>query len=302
MQKHGIKSTSIKIKPGQCIILPHGKYHCFKKIIHEPCQNEDTIPLVSCACDASFIGIDNVWNNYQMIQVCFIAIVSCLASITYLLLQRSHQIFKIKYSLYELGLLCLFKICQSITLDKNSIICHHAKGGLPLFKQWIDEQKRLLDKLGNPNLVADVNRMEEEIECNLCNNPISNFFTTAPKNQYLCLKCSKKKSRGNSTVHYRIFDINTADKLYNKVNNAIQMLNVQFNRPISMNLENTGELLYSAVYRSLTCELGIRKRKNSTSSTMPVKKRRRNNTNENVAQQDTRNNNNLEKEIEIFIP
>jgi len=70
LQKIGIKSTSIKIKPGQGIILPHGKYHCFKKIHHEPTQGEDAMPLVSCACDASFIGIDNVWNNYQIIKVC----------------------------------------------------------------------------------------------------------------------------------------------------------------------------------------------------------------------------------------
>jgi hypothetical protein len=71
LQKHGIVSTSVKIKPGQGIILPHGKYHCFKKIIHhEPSQNGDTLPLVSCACDASYIGVDNVWNNYQIIKVC----------------------------------------------------------------------------------------------------------------------------------------------------------------------------------------------------------------------------------------
>jgi hypothetical protein len=74
LHKYGIKSTSVKIKPGQGIILPHGKYHCFKKIHHhEPSQNGDTIPLVSCACNASFIGIDNVWNNYQIIKVCLLS-------------------------------------------------------------------------------------------------------------------------------------------------------------------------------------------------------------------------------------
>jgi hypothetical protein len=70
LHDYGIYSKSIKIKPGQGVILPQGKYHCFKKINHnEPTQTGDIIPLVSCACDASYVGVDHFIDNYYTIMV-----------------------------------------------------------------------------------------------------------------------------------------------------------------------------------------------------------------------------------------
>jgi transposase-like protein len=119
-----------------------------------------------------------------------------------------------------------------------------------LFKEWIDEQKKILNKLGNFTLIADINQMEQEIECNHCKDPISNFFITASKSHYLCLKCGKKKGRENAPVHYRIFDIETAEKLYEKVNKTVQTLfdsnNVINDKVSSTDLEITGKLLLDA--------------------------------------------------------
>ena len=75
MNEYGIYSRSIKIKPGQGVILPQGKYHCFKKINNEPNQSGDIIPLVSCACDASYVGVDNFVDNYYTIMVSAICII-----------------------------------------------------------------------------------------------------------------------------------------------------------------------------------------------------------------------------------
>lgn len=70
LNDYGIYSKSIKIKSGQALILPQGKYHCFKKINrHEPNQSSDIIPMVSCACDASYVGVDTVIDNYYTIMV-----------------------------------------------------------------------------------------------------------------------------------------------------------------------------------------------------------------------------------------
>jgi hypothetical protein len=71
LNDYGIYSKSIKIKPGQALILPQGKFHCFKKINHhEPNQSSDIIiPMVSCACNASYVGVDNVIDNYYTIMV-----------------------------------------------------------------------------------------------------------------------------------------------------------------------------------------------------------------------------------------
>jgi hypothetical protein len=76
----GIYSKSIKIKPGKALILPQGKYHCFKKINHEPNHSSNIIPMVSCACDASYVGVDNFIDNYYSIMV---SSVWDLNSITY---------------------------------------------------------------------------------------------------------------------------------------------------------------------------------------------------------------------------
>jgi hypothetical protein len=211
LNDYGIYSKSIKIKPGQALILPQGKFHCFKKINHhEPNQSSDIIiPMVSCACDASYVGIDNFIENYYTIMRC-------------------HQLHKIKYSLHELGLLCLFKLCQSAPLDSNTIMFHHAKGALPIFKRWIEEQKLLLNQLGGgeTQVISDVKKMEKELECDKCNMPISNFFITPSKKKYVCLKCGKQRQKGHHhresiQAHYRLFDIDTAERIADKVSKKV---------------------------------------------------------------------------------
>ncbi len=69
LNDYGIYSKSIKIKPGQAVILPQGKYHCFKKLNHTPDPGSDIIPLVSCACDTSYVGVDHFVENYYTIMV-----------------------------------------------------------------------------------------------------------------------------------------------------------------------------------------------------------------------------------------
>ena len=65
----GISSNSIKLSPGQAIILPPDQYHCFKKIF----QNQDGqgTPLVGVACDCTYIGstAESFNNYYQSIKV-----------------------------------------------------------------------------------------------------------------------------------------------------------------------------------------------------------------------------------------
>ncbi len=65
----GISSNSIKVAPGQAIILPPDQYHCFKKIF--PSQDGNETPLVSVACDSTYIGstAESFNSYYQSIKV-----------------------------------------------------------------------------------------------------------------------------------------------------------------------------------------------------------------------------------------
>jgi transcription elongation factor Elf1 len=106
---------------------------------------------------------------------------------------------------------------------------HHAKGALPLFKRWIEEQKLLLNQLssggGDTQIVSDVNKLEKELECEKCNVPISNFFIVPSKKKYTCLMCGKQRQKGRHRepiqVHYRLFDIATAERIVDKVSNKV---------------------------------------------------------------------------------
>lgn len=68
----GISSNSIKLSPGQAIILPPDQYHCFKKIF--PTQDGYGTPLVGVACDSTYIGstAESFNNYYQSIKVWYI--------------------------------------------------------------------------------------------------------------------------------------------------------------------------------------------------------------------------------------
>ncbi len=101
----------------------------------------------------------------------------------------------------------------------------HAKGALPIFKRWIEEQKLLSYQLGaGIRFVSDVNKMEKELECDQCNTTISNFFITLSKKKYMCLKCRKQQAKGQVgaiEVRYRLFDIPTAEGIVDKINSKI---------------------------------------------------------------------------------
>ncbi len=104
---------------------------------------------------------------------------------------------------------------------------HHTKGALPIFKRWIEEQKLLLNQLGGGEIqvISDVKKMEKELECDKCNMPISNFFITPSKKKYVCLKCGSQRQKGHHRVpiqvHYRLFDIATAERIVEKVSKKI---------------------------------------------------------------------------------
>jgi hypothetical protein len=105
---------------------------------------------------------------------------------------------------------------------------HHAKGALPIFKRWIEEQKLLLNQLGGgeTQVISDVKKMEKELECDKCNMPISNFFIVPSKKKYVCLKCGKQRQKGyhhreSIQAHYRLFDIDTAERIVDKVSKKV---------------------------------------------------------------------------------
>ncbi len=69
----GIHSSSVKVYPGQAIILPPNQFHCFKKI-HNTDQGPDqesSIPLLGIACDSTYIGATekSFKERYSHIQV-----------------------------------------------------------------------------------------------------------------------------------------------------------------------------------------------------------------------------------------
>jgi hypothetical protein len=65
----GVSSNSVKISPGQAIILPPDQYHCFKKVFQ--IRDGSGIPLVGLACDSTYIGAtEESFNSYyQSIKV-----------------------------------------------------------------------------------------------------------------------------------------------------------------------------------------------------------------------------------------
>src|SRR5438105_3913172 len=73
LNEYRIYSSSIKLQPVQAVILPKGRFHCFKKInsnqLHDNDNDNNVIPMVSCACDASYIGIEQFQQNYHSILV-----------------------------------------------------------------------------------------------------------------------------------------------------------------------------------------------------------------------------------------
>lgn len=68
--EEGISSNSIRVAPGQAIILPPDQYHCFKKIFKEQ-DESDGMPLVGLACDSTYVGSteESFSGYYQSIKV-----------------------------------------------------------------------------------------------------------------------------------------------------------------------------------------------------------------------------------------
>jgi len=99
---------------------------------------------------------------------------------------------------------------------------HHAKGGLPIFKEWIVEQKQQLKQLGGEVEVNDdIKKMEEELQCAKCKSAISNFFTSSNEH-YWCLKCGMPPKKGPVIqVYYRLFYIATTERIVDKINSKI---------------------------------------------------------------------------------
>ena len=80
--------------------------------------------------------------------------------------------------------------------------------------------------IGETQIISDVNKMEEELDCDKCESPISNFFITASEKKYVCLRCGKQQQKGYHRgpviqVHYRLFDIATAERIVDKVTKKI---------------------------------------------------------------------------------
>lgn len=65
--EEGISSHSVRVAPGQAIILPPDQYHCFKKVF----QDTKGTPLVGLACDSTYVGLteESFTQHYQSIKV-----------------------------------------------------------------------------------------------------------------------------------------------------------------------------------------------------------------------------------------
>jgi DNA-directed RNA polymerase subunit RPC12/RpoP len=117
----------------------------------------------------------------------------------------------------------LFKHCQSASLNRNAILFNHAKGGLSVFKRWIEKQKQQLNEVGDDiQFIDNVKMMESELQCDKCKSPISNFFIMQSK-KYMCLRCGKQAQKGYriSQIHYRLLNIDTCQRIMDKVRSEI---------------------------------------------------------------------------------